>query len=334
MRLASRPGGQSDGQRRGVIVEHPVAVPRSSIGRLWKVKLSQRAREEITAYCFLGPWIIGFVVFVAGCMGYSLGLSFFVSDMLTETRFIGISNYQRLFFVDPLFKQALKVTALYSVGAVPLRVILAMMIALLLNQKVRAQGLWRTLYYMPSVVSGVAVTILWTWMFNPDFGLINAALAALGIKGPLWIYSTTWALPALVVMSLWGVGGNMLLYLAGLQGIPTHLYEAARIDGANAVHCFWHITIPMLTPTIFFNLVMNFIGSFQVFTQSYMMTAGGPDNATLTMVLLLYRKGFEQFHFGYASAIAWVLFAIIMVLTLMVVRSSALWVYYEGELRK
>jgi multiple sugar transport system permease protein len=199
---------------------------------------------------------------------------------------------------------------------------------------VKFLGVWRTLYYMPSVVSGVAVAILWAWMFNPEFGLINSGLALIGIKGPRWVFSQQWALPAFVIMSLWGVGGNMLLYLAGLQGIPTPLYEAAKIDGANAFRCFLSITIPMMTPTIFFNLVMNFIGSFQIFTQSYIMTQGGPNNATLTMVLLLYRKGFQQFRFGYASAIAWVLFAIVFVFTILLLKSSELWVFYEGEIKK
>lgn len=304
------------------------------LGRVRGFKLSRRAREEITAYFCLSPWIIGFLVFVAGAMGYSFGLSLFKSDMLTGSSFIGAGNYQKLFFVDPLFKQALKVTILYSIGAVPFNTLLAMMVALMLNQKVQARGVWRTIYYTPSVVSGVAVAILWSWMFNPEFGLINAALSTVGIRGPRWIFSETWALPAFVIMSLWGVGSNMLLYLAGLQGIPTPLYDAAKVDGANVWQRFWNVTIPMLTPTIFFNLVMNFIGSFQIFTQSYIMTQGGPNNATLTMVLLLYRKGFQQFHFGYASAIAWVLFGIVLVLTLMVVKSSSFWVFYEGELRK
>ncbi len=317
-----------------VDMDQAVAAPARVVRRLGGFKLSQRAREEILAYFCLSPWLIGFLVFVAGAMVYSFGLSFFESDMLTGSRFIGIENFRTLFFDDPLLLQSLKVTTLYSIGAVPLNTALALLVALMLNQRIRAQGVFRTMYYMPSVVSGVAVAILWSWMFNPDFGLINAGFSIIGIRGPRWTWSETWALPAFVIMSLWGVGGNMLLYLAGLQGIPTPLYEAARIDGANAFRCFLHITIPMMTPTIFFNLIMNFIGSFQIFTQSYIMTAGGPNNATLTMVLYLYRKGFQQFRFGYASAIAWVLFFIILVLTLMVIKSSQFWVYYEGELRK
>ena len=228
----------------------------------------------------------------------------------------------------------MKVTAYYTFGTVPLAIVFALSIALLLNQKVVGLGIARTVYYLPSIVSGVAISILWTYLLNPRWGLVNRGLALLGIEGPKWIYSTTWAVPSFILMGIWGAGGNMLLYLAGLQGIPTVLYEAAKIDGANAWHRFWRITLPMLTPTIYFNLIMNIIGSWQVFTQSYIMTGGGPNNATLTMVLYLFRKGFQQFHFGYAAAIAWVVFAIVMGFTLLVVRSSEAWVYYAGELRR
>jgi len=268
-------------------------------------------------------------------MFVSLFLSFTKTDLLTGTKWLGLGNYKHLFFEDPLFPQALKVTAIYSFGSVPLTTTLALLIALMLNQNIKLRGAWRTLYYMPSIVSGVAVSIIWAWMFNPRFGLINAALKGIGIANPpRWIFSEEWALPAFILMSLWGAGSNMLLYLAGLQGIPTPLYDAAKVDGANAFQRLLNVTLPMLSPTIFFNLIMNVIGSFQIFTQSYIMTQGGPNNATLTMVLFLYRKAFQQFRHGYASSIAWVLFGIIMALTLLVLRSSALWVYYEGELAK
>jgi multiple sugar transport system permease protein len=212
---------------------------------------------------------------------------------------------------------------------------MALAVALLLNQKVVALGFWRLVYYLPSVVSGVAVAILWGWVLNPRFGLLNAGLMALGVQNPpRWLYSEQWAVPGFILMGLWGAGGAMLLYLAGLQGIPTALYEAADIDGANSWNKFWYITLPMLTPTIFFNTLMSIIASFQVFTQVYIMTNGGPNNATLTMVLYLYRRAFVNLKFGYASALAWILFFIILIFTMMVIRSSDLWVYYEGELRK
>jgi multiple sugar transport system permease protein len=236
-----------------------------------------------------------------------------------------------------LVAKSLVNTAYYSFAMVPLGTALALLIALLLNQDIRGRSIFRALYYVPSIVSGVVVSILWAWLYHPDQGLINSVLGFLGMwkimDPPRWIYSETLAMPSLILMSLWGTGGSMLIFLAGLQGIPTALYEAAHIDGANAWHRFWNITIPMLTPTIFFSIIMRIIGSFQVFTQAFIMTQGGPNNATLTMVLYLYRKAFEQFRFGYASVLAWILFVVIMVFTLSVFRSSAMWVYYEAEIK-
>jgi len=295
--------------------------------------LSQRAREEIAGYICITPWIIGFLIFTAGAMLFSLGLVFYKTDLLTGFHFYGLRNIAKL-GNDPLFRKSLGVTSYYSFVTVPLSLIIGLLIALGLNQSLVAQGFWRTLYYLPSVTSGIAVAMLWIWIFHPDAGLLNQALKLIGISGPRWLYSEQWALPAFIIMGTWGAGGNMLLYLAGLQSIPTHLFEAARMDGANSWRVFWNVTLPMLSPTIFFNLIMGIIGSFQVFTQALVMTNGGPNNATLTIMLYLYRKGFEQFQFGYASAIAWVLFGIIIVLTLLVFRSSAVWVYYEGEVRR
>ncbi|MCI0526988.1 MAG: sugar ABC transporter permease, partial [Nitrospira sp.] len=266
-------------------------------------------------------------------MLFSLGLSFFEADLLTQNYFIGLKNYQEL-SQDSLFRQSLKVTATYAFVSVPLGTATALLLAMLLNQKITGLPIWRTIYYLPSVISGVAVSLVWTQMFNPRAGFINGLLGLIGIQGPNWLFSSTWALPSLIIMSTWGVGATMLLYLAGLQGIPTHLYEAATIDGANAWRRFWHITIPLLTPTIFFNIVINLIASFQMFTQALIMTDGGPNNATLSMVLYLYRKAFEQTRFGYASAVAWVLFAIIICFTLLLQYSSKHWVYYEGEERR
>ncbi|MBC7254489.1 MAG: sugar ABC transporter permease [Chloroflexi bacterium] len=300
------------------------------------IRLTPRQRETIVGYIFALPWLIHFFVLIVGAMIFSFGISLTKTDLLTGFKWVGFGNYRTL-FKDPLFWKSLRVTAYYTFTVVPLGVCLALSIALLLNQKVAALGFWRLIYYLPSVVSGVAVAILWTWALNPRFGLLNAGLRSLGVPEanlPRWIYSEKWAVPSFVLMGLWGAGGAMLLYLAGLQGIPTHLYEAAMIDGANAWQKFWHITIPMLTPTIFFNMLMSIIGSFQVFTQVYVMTGGGPNNATLTMVLYLYRLGFINLKFGLASALAWILFFIILFFTLLVIRSSAMWVYYEGELKK
>ncbi|MHB0878663.1 MAG: carbohydrate ABC transporter permease [Anaerolineae bacterium] len=305
----------------------------TALPRRGPFRSTQRREDVITAYLCLLPWIIGFLSFTLGPMVFSIGLSLFRADMLTPSRFVGLHNYQEL-LRDPLFMQSLKVTATYAFVSVPMGAVAAIAVAMLLNQKLVLLGFWRTVYYLPSVVSGVAVSLLWLQIFNPRMGLLNGALKVLGLEGPKWIFDSDWALLSLIIMSVWAVGGNMLLYLAGLQGIPTPLYEAATVDGAGAWHRFWHVTIPMLSPTIFFNVIMGLIGSFQFFSQPFVMTAGGPNNATLSMVLYLYNKAFLQTQFGYASAIAWVLFAIIVCFTLLVIRSSNFWVYYEGEERQ
>jgi len=307
------------------------ALPESSISTR-RFRLSQRASEEIIGYLFISPWLIGFLVFTGGSMLVSFGLSLFDTDLLETLNFIGLRNYVRL-PVDTLFLKSLEVTFVYTLMAVPLNTLIAIAIAMLLNQKVAFLSFFRTVYYLPALVTGVAVALLWSWVLSPDYGLVNDFLRFLHLPQPRWLLSEFWVIPSLVIMALWGAGTNMLLYLAGLQGIPTALQEAARIDGANAWRVFWNVTLPLLTPTIFFNVVMNMIGSFQVFTQNYVLTQGGPNNASLSIVLFLYRKGFQQFHFGYASAVAWVLFAIIMVFTLLVFRTSN-WVHYEGGLRK
>jgi multiple sugar transport system permease protein len=302
----------------------------STWGRRLGFGSSQRRQDLITAYLCLTPWLLGFLAFIVGPMLFSLGLSFFESDLLTTNYFVGLENYQELFQED-LFWQSLKVTFIYAFTTVPLGTAVALLIATLLNQKIVGLGLWRTIYYLPTVISGVAVSLLWLQIFNPRAGLLNNFLALFGIQGPNWLYDSNYALSALIIMSLWGVGANILLYLAGLQGVPTQLYEAATIDGANAWQRFWAVTVPMLSPTIFFNVTISLIGAFQFFTQAYVMTEGGPNNATLSMVLFLYNKAFGQVRFGYASAIAWVLFAIIISFTLIFQALSRRWVYYEGE---
>ena len=205
-----------------------------------------------------------------------------------------------------------------------------LVLALLMNQKLRFRGVFRTIYYLPSVLPGVAFVVLWMWILHPDVGLINTLLSYVGIQGPRWLADPQWALPALLMMSLWGLGRTMVIYLASLQGIPQHLYEAAAIDGAGTWQSFWRITLPMLTPTIFFNLVLSIISTFQTFTSAFVATDGGPLDSTLFYVLYLFRQAFQFFNMGYASALAWVLFVIILVLTLLIVRSADRWVYYEG----
>ena len=288
-------------------------------------------REAIEGYLFITPWLLGLLIFILGPIMVSFYYSFTDFQVVKPPVFIGLENYKRL-AVDRLFWQAVKVTTSYVFVSVPLGLVFSFTIALLMNQKVRLLSLWRTVYYLPSLVPVVASTMLWLWIFNPQFGLLNTLLSYVGIEGPLWLGHTKWALPSLILMSLWTVGGPMLIYLAGLQGIPSDLYEAAEIDGAGTWARFRSITLPLMTPIIFFNLVMNLIISFQVFAQAFIMTEGGPRYATLLYVLYLYQNAFQFFRMGYASALAWVLCLIILILTVLVFRSSTAWVYYESEL--
>lgn len=314
------------------MAERSVARARE-MTEITRPKLSQRAREELTAYLFLSPWLFGFLVFTLGAMVFSFGLSLFDSDLLSTAEFIGAKNYVDL-AQDPLFFQSLKVTFWYTALTVPLGTVLALLLALMLNQKLAGVGLWRTIYFLPWVVAGVPVALIWNWVLNPQTGLVNQALRLVGIEGPRWFVSEQWAVPGLVIIALWESGRNLLLYLSGLQSIPTEIQEAARIDGAGPLRTFFSVTLPLLTPTVFFNLIINIINSFQVFSNVYVLTQGGPNNATLTFVVYLYRQSFQLFHFGYASAIAWVVFAIILVFTLVLIRSSNFWVYYEAGERK
>ena len=302
---------------------------RVGIMRRWQ-RLSLARREALTFYLLISPWLLGLLLFVLGPMIASLFISFTRWDLLSPARFVGLQNYQKMLARDPLFWQSLKVTAIYTVVYVPLELAGGLVLALLMNQKLRFRGVFRTIYYLPSVLPGVAFVVLWMWILNPDVGLINTLLSYVGIDGPRWLADPRWALPALLMMSLWGLGRSMVIYLASLQGIPQHLYEAAAIDGANTWQAFWKITLPMLTPTVFFNLVLSVISTFQTFTSAFVATDGGPLDSTLFYVLYLFRQAFQFFNMGYASALAWVLFLIILVLTLLIVRSADRWVYYEG----
>lgn len=292
-----------------------------------------KSKEARMFYLFISPWLIGFLIFTLVPMVTSAVLSFMNWDYISSPQFIGFQNYVKLFH-DKLFYKSLKVTAIYSIFAVPLQLVAAFFLAMLLNAKIKGMSVFRTIFYLPSLVSGAAAAVLWLWMFNPEFGVINTILGYFGIKGPGWVFDKHWALPALIIMSLWGVGGSMLIYLTGLQGIPTELYEAAEIDGATARVKLFRITIPMMTPVIFYNLIMGIIGSFQSFTQSYVMTNGGPQYSTYFYVYYLYENAFRNFNIGYASAQAWILFFIILILTALIFRSSAGWVYYESEMKK
>jgi multiple sugar transport system permease protein len=293
-------------------------------------KLSMRKREAIFGYIFLSPWIIGFIMFLAGPMIASIFLSLTEYKMIHPPVWLGLANYTRM-MNDPLVWRSLRVTATYTAFSVPLGLISAMAVAVLLNQRIHLSGIFRTIFYLPSVISGVAVALVFAWIFNYRFGILNFFLSLVGISGPNWLGNPRYALWAFVVMSLWGIGGTVIIFLAGLQGVPVSLHEAATIDGANAWTRFWKITIPLITPVILFTMVTGVIGTFQTFTQAYIMTGGGPANATLFYLLYLYKNAFNWFEMGYASALAWLLFLIILICTIIMWVTSAKWVYYEGE---
>jgi multiple sugar transport system permease protein len=288
-------------------------------------------RPSTWGYLFIAPWLLGFLIFTVGPMLTSLFLSFHIYD-LSRMEYVGAENYRRLLFEDPLFWKSLRITFTYALFAVPLGVAGSLALAVLLNQKVRGIRLFRTLYYLPSLVPAVASAIVWQWVFNTDNGALNQGLMWLGLPNIAWLQDEKWTLTAFVIMSLWGIGGGrMVIFLAGLQGVPDQLLEAATIDGASPWRRFLKITMPLLSPVLFFNLVMGLIGAFQVFTSAYVMTAGGPNNASRFYALYLFQTAFEQFKLGKASAMAWILFLILVVVTAVRFYGSRKWVYYEGD---
>lgn len=278
---------------------------------------------------FALPWLLGFLIFTLGPLLVSIYLSFTSYDVLNPPKFIGLENYRTL-FRDPLFWKSLYNTFYMVVIGVPVNIIVAFGIALLLNVELKGIALYRAIYYLPSITPVVASSILWLWILNADFGILNSTLAMFGIRGPNWLADPSWAKLAIIMMGAWQAGGNMLIYLAGLKGIPAQLYEAAEIDGAGTWYKFWRITIPMISPTLFFNLIMGIIGTFQIFTQAYIMTGGGPLDSTLFYVYYLFNNAFSYFKMGYACSMAWILFLIILVLTAIQFKLASRWVYYEA----
>ena len=288
-------------------------------------------RQEFWGFLFICPWLIGFLIFTVGPMLSSLVLSLYKYD-LANSKFVGLENYRRLVTEDPLFWKSLKNTAWYALLTVPLGVLGSLLIALLLNQQVKGVRIYRTLFYLPSMVPAVASALVWQWVFNADNGILNQGLAFLGLPNVEWLQNEKFTLYAFAIMSLWGIGGQrMIIFLAGLQGIPDSYYEAARLDGASTWAQFRHITLPSLSPVMFFNLVLGLVGAFQVFTSAYVMTSGGPNNASLFYSLYIFRNAFEYFKMGKASAMAWILFAILLLFTLVQFALSKRWVHYEGE---
>ncbi|GIP21940.1 MULTISPECIES: carbohydrate ABC transporter permease [Paenibacillus] len=293
----------------------------------------RNSKSERSGYLFILPWLLGLVLFTLGPMLFSLILSFSKWDIITGIKsieWVGLDNFKQIFH-DDMFYQSLKVTFIFALVSVPLYQIVALFTAMLLNMRSRGMHVFRLVYFMPSVIPAVATSMMWIMIFNPEYGVLNRALGWFGIQGPAWLQDPHYALGALVVMGIWSVGNTIIIYLSGLQGVPEDLYEAASLDGAGIFRRFVSVTLPMISPTIFFNLVMGIIGGFQYFTEAFVMTSGGPLNSTLFYNLYLYNKAFKDYEMGYASALSWILFIIILFFTLLVVRSSSMWVYYQGD---
>lgn len=303
----------------------PKAATDRAAARRWS-----RAKSTLNAYLYLVPTLLGLLIFSAGAIIASFFISFTNWQLVLPPVWIGLKNYRNLWEL-PEFWQVLRNTVYYTVGYVPLALVIPLLMALLVNQKIRGITFFRTTYFLPVVTSGVAIALVWGWMYNPSFGMINFLLDKLfGITGPRWLSDPNWAMPSLILIGVWHSSGyNMVIYLAGLQGIPQELYEAARMDGAGWWAQFRHITIPLITPTTFFILVLSIIGSFQVWTITYLLTQGGPANATLTLSYYIYQQGFQWFHMGFAASLAYILFAIVFVVTMVQMKLQKQWVFYH-----
>jgi len=288
-------------------------------------------KQYLTGYLFISPWLIGFLAFTLYPFLKSIYLSFTRYNIVSDAKWVGLANYKMLLTEDSLFYKSAWVTIKYACISVPIAILVGIGLALLLNINVKGIAVFRTIFYLPSIVPSVATSVLFIWLLNPNIGVINKLLALLHIRGPSWLNTAPWAFNSLLLMALWGVGGSMVIYLAGLKDIPVHLYEAATIDGANPVRKMWHITLPMMTPVIFFNLVMGIIGAFQTFSQAYIMTPnGGPEDSTYFYSLYLYNRAWKYLDMGYASAMAWMLFLVVVVMTALVFRTQKRWVHYGG----
>ncbi|NKE08321.1 carbohydrate ABC transporter permease [Mesobacillus selenatarsenatis] len=295
--------------------------------------LSRKAKDNLAGYLFISPWIIGFLGLTLGPLLFSLAASFTDYNITSKMNFIGLENYKRMFTMDDLFRTSLFNTIYYVIFSVPLTTAGAILLAVLLNHKIKGMKFFRTIYYLPAVLSGVAVYFLWMQLLSPSTGLVNTMLGWVGIDGPAWLFDPEWTKPALLLMKMWSVGGGMLLYLAIMQGVSTQMYEAADIEGASPWQKFYHITLPMISPIIFFDVITSTIGAFQIFQEAYVMTengSGGPGNSLLFYNLHMWNNAFEVFDMGYASAMAWLLFIIVMILTAVNMKLGKRWVHYEG----
>jgi multiple sugar transport system permease protein len=292
---------------------------------------NRKRREALAGYLFTLPVILGFLIWVAGPMIATLGISFTNWPVIGQAQWIGLQNYTNLFTTDPFFIPSVKATAYFAFGSVFLRIIYSFLIAALLNQEIRGKAIFRTIYYLPVIVPVIASSMIWTWAYSVDFGLFNAILKMVGLPTLGWINDSSTVIPSLILMDLWASGSTIVIFLAGLQGVPRELKEAVEVDGGNWWHKFWAVTFPHMTPFILFNGVLGFIGAFQIFAQSFVMTGGGPENASLFLVLLIYRQAFQNNNMGLACAIAWMLFMMIAAVTFILFRTSGAWVFYYGE---
>lgn len=299
-------------------------------GRPW---MTLRRREMLAGYVFISPWIVGYLALQLGPVLASLLLSLTAYNIVEPPQFVGTRNYVTAFTNDDLFWPSLRRSLYYVALDVPVGILLSLLLALLLNQRLRGTNLFRTLFFLPSVTPTVAAIFFWVWIMQPDWGLLNWTLSLVGVRGPAWLGSIEWAIPSLVTIDLWtAVGGTrMVIFLAGLQGIPRELYEAAAIDGAGAWRRFRHVTLPMLTPTIFFVTVLTVIFALRVFTSAYIATGGGPAYATWFYTFHLFKQAFQFFSMGYASALGWILMVVLLAFTFVQFRLQSRWVHYEGE---
>jgi multiple sugar transport system permease protein len=292
-------------------------------------------KEAKAGFLFASPWLIGFFLFTFGPVIASIVFSFTEYDVLHSPTFVGVQNYATLVSGDPLYWKSLYNTAFLALFGVPLSIIVGLGLAIMLNREIRSIAAYRTLYYLPSIIPVVATAVLWQWLLNPQLGLVNKLLESVGLQGPNWLGDPSYTKISLILMLVWTSGSGMVIWLAGLKSIPRELYEVAQIDGAGILRRFWSITIPILTPYIFFNVVMGVISYFQIFAQAYVLIppftpVGGPEDSLLVYVLYLFNNGFQYFKMGYASAMAWILFTIIMTLTLINFKLAPRWVHYTG----
>ena len=292
-------------------------------------RLTLKQRRTVMGYIFIMPFILGFLLWWLAPAVVAGNLTMQRWNLISPPRFVGAYNFNRM-LSDAILAQSLKVTFLFSAISVPVGLVFAFFLANLINAKVRGIAIFRTIYFLPSIVPAVANAILWAWLFNTEFGLINFIIRALGGPKIGWLQDPNWVIVAFVILTVWGVGGSMIIFLAGLQGIPQIYYEAAEIDGAGRWQRLWHVTLPMMSPIIFFNLIIGFINSFQVFVSALLITNGGPQNATLFLVLYIYRTAFQSQKMGYAAVLSWLLFIILMVLSYIVFRFIGSRVYYEN----